>query len=320
MDVDVMDNDFEGLKKMSKELLSCGVTSFLPTTLTSTVELLNQVSETVGKHYKEVTGAKIQGLFFEGPFFTEKHKGAQNPAYFMKPDIEVFKKWQELSGGLIKKIAIAPEMKGSVEFAAELAKEGVSVAMGHSDATYIQAKEVIDAGASIFVHTYNGMSGLNHREPGMVGAAMTTKDTFAELICDGHHVNPAAIGAMINAKTVNNIVLITDCMRAGGMPDGDYFLGDLPVVLKNGAVRLKDGGSLAGSVLKLYESIKNVVNWGLVSASDAIRMATEIPAKSCHIEDSCGSIRVGRAADFVVLSNELELEETYLDGISVYKK
>lgn len=317
---DVMDHDVAGLEAISKGLLSCGITSFLPSTLTSTVEILNEVCETIGKHHKEVTGAKIQGIFFEGPFFTEKHKGAQNPSYFTDPDLAVFKKWQDLSGGMIKKIAIAPEREGAAKFTAALVNEGVSVALGHSDATYDQAKASVEAGASVFVHTYNGMSGLNHREPGMVGAAMTTVGTVAELICDGHNVHPVAAKALIQAKTPDNIALITDCMRAGGMPDGDYFLGEFPVIVKDGAARLKNGGSLAGSILRLFEGVKNVVDWDLATVSDAIYMATEVPAKSCHIDHVCGSIRLGRAADFIILSDKLDLEETYLDGVSVYKK
>ena len=231
---DVMDHDVAGLEAISKGLLSCGVTSFLPSTLTSTVEILNEVCETIGKHHKEVTGAKIQGIFFEGPFFTEKHKGAQNPSYFTDPDLAVFKKWQDLSGGMIKKIAIAPEREGAAKFTAALVNEGVSVALGHSDATYDQAKASVEAGASVFVHTYNGMSGLNHREPGMVGAAMTTVGTVAELICDGHHVHPVAAKALIQAKTPDNIALITDCMRAGacqmGITSWENFRSSLKMV------------------------------------------------------------------------------------------
>lgn len=317
---DVMDHDVVGLEEISKGLLSCGVTSFLPSTLTSTVETLNEVCDTIGQYHKKVTGAKIQGIFFEGPFFTEKHKGAQNPSYFTDPDLAVFKKWQELSGGLIKKIAIAPEREGAAEFTAALTNEGVVVALGHSDATYNQAKASVEAGATVFIHTYNGMSGLNHREPGMVGAAMTTVGTVAELICDGHHVHPIAAKALIQAKIPDNVALITDCMRAGGMPDGDYFLGEFPVIVTDGAARLKNGGSLAGSILRLFEGVKNVVDWDLATVSEAIYMATEVPARSCHIDRVCGSIRLGRAADFIVLSDKLELEETYLDGVSVYKK
>ncbi|WP_265458444.1 N-acetylglucosamine-6-phosphate deacetylase [Enterococcus sp. HY326] len=317
---DVMDNDFEGIKIMSEGLLSCGVTSFLPTTLTSDRETLKNVSRTIGEHYQEVNGAKIQGIFFEGPFFTEKHKGAQNPGYFSDPNLEVFHEWQTLAKGLIKKIALAPEREGTTEFIEAVTKEGVHVALGHSDASYEQARAAVYAGADIFVHTYNGMSGLNHREPAMVGTAMATQETVAELICDGHHVHPAAAKALIRSKSPDKVALITDCMRAGGMPEGEYILGEFPVIVKDGAARLKDGDSLAGSILELFQGVKNVIKWDLTSVEEAIRMASYVPAVSVGIENQCGSIQKGHEADFIVITPAVELKETYLNGQSVYKK
>ena len=317
---DVMDNDFEGIKEMSKGLLSCGVTSFLPTTLTAAVETLNEVTASIGEHYQEVEGAKIQGIFFEGPFFTAEHKGAQNPGYFSDPDIEVFNHWQQLANGLIRKIALAPERQGATAFIEAVTQQGVAVALGHSAATYNQAKAAVHAGASIFVHTYNGMSGLNHREPGMVGAAMNTKEAIAELICDGHHVHPAAAEILIQTKTPEKTALITDCMRAGGMPEGEYTLGEFPVDVKDGAARLISNGSLAGSILQLFDGVKNVVDWDIATVEEAIKMASFVPAQSVKIEDRCGSIQSGLAADFLVLSPDMTLLETYLDGTSAYKR
>lgn len=316
---DVMDNNFDGIKEMSKGLLSCGVTSFLPTTLTAGVETLNEVTASIGEHYKEVEGAKIQGIFFEGPFFTEEHKGAQNPGYFSDPDIEVFNHWQKLANGLIRKIALAPERQGAADFIQAVTKQGVVVALGHSSAAYAEAKAAVHAGASIFVHTYNGMSGLNHREPGMVGAAMNTKEATAELICDGHHVHPAAAEILIRTKTPEKTALITDCMRAGGMPDGEYTLGEFPVDVKNGAARLTSNGSLAGSILQLFDGVKNVVDWDIVTVEEAIKMASFVPAKSVNIDDRCGSIQSGLPADFLVIRPDMTLLETYLDGHSMYK-
>lgn len=317
---DVMDNDFEGIKIMSEGLLSCGVTSFLPTTLTAGIETLNEVTATIGERYQEVTGAKIQGIFFEGPFFTAEHKGAQNPSYFSDPDIETFNHWQELANGLIKKIAIAPEREGAVAFTEAVTNQGVAVALGHSAATYRQAKDAVYAGASIFVHTYNGMSGLNHREPGMVGCAMNTKNTVAELICDGHHVHPAAAEILVDVKTPEKVALITDCMRAGGMPEGEYTLGEFPVTVKDGAARLQSNGSLAGSILQLFDGVKNIVDWDIATVEEAIKMASLVPAQSVHIDDKCGSIAAGLPADYLVITPDMTLTETYVDGKSLYKK
>lgn len=310
---DVMDNDAEGLKVMSEALLSCGVTSFLPTTLTSSRELLTKVARTIGETYQDVKGAKIKGIYFEGPFFTEKHKGAQNPSYFFDPSLEVFNEWQEASGGIIKKIALAPEREGVSEFVKEVTSQGVVVALGHSDATLKEAQAAVEAGASVFVHAFNGMRGLHHREPGMVGAAMSLHDVYSELICDGHHVHPDSVDILVQAQGHDHIALITDCMMAGGMPDGEYMLGEFPVTVGNGTARMAEG-NLAGSILKLKEGLKNVVDWGIATPEQAVMMATLIPAVSCKIDDECGVIAEGRDADFIVLNPAMELEATYLDG------
>ena len=311
---DVMDNDFEGIKVISEGLLSCGVTSWLPTTLTSSAQLLNDVCETIGNHYQEVIGAKIRGIFLEGPFFTEKYKGAQNPKYMSDPSVEKLAKWHELSQGLVNKIAIAPERKGVKEFIEFAKSKGVYTALAHSDATYEEAAAAVDAGANIFVHIYNGMSGLHHRNPGMVGAALSLDKVFAEMICDGQHVHPAAARVVTRARGPKETVLITDCMRAGGMGEGQSRLGEFEVVVKDGTARLKDTGNLAGSILELKQGVKNVVDWGLVSPAEALRMASLTPAQSVGIDSVCGRIAPGYEADFIVVSDQLELEATYLDG------
>lgn len=316
---DVMDNTPEAIKTISKGLLQFGVTSFLPTTLTDSVERLDESVENIKNVYHDVEGAKIQGIFLEGPCFTEKYKGAQNKKYFINPTAEILDQWQEKSGNLVKKIAIAPEREDAVEFAEYATKNGVTVALGHSAATFDEAKRVVGAGANVFVHTYNGMSPLTHREPGMVGAAMELKNTFAELICDGHHVSPVAANIMMNAKTRENIVLITDCMRAGAMEDGQYTLGEFDVIVENGTARLLTG-SLAGSVLSMNNAIKNVVDWNIATLEEAIKMASYNPAVSCNIDDKCGSIKPGLPADFVVIDDSLNVYNTYLDGVCKYSK
>ncbi|KMN69820.1 N-acetylglucosamine-6-phosphate deacetylase [Bacillus cereus] len=314
---EVMDNSFEGLETISKGLLSCGVTSFLPTTLTAPIELLNDIVSMVGNYYKEVTGAKIQGIYLEGPFFTEKYKGAQNPKYFTDPSIAIFNNWQKLSGGIIKKIALAPERNNVKELVKKLTKNNVVVALGHSDGTYEQAKDVVEAGASVFTHTYNGMSPLNHREPGMVGAAMSLKNVFAELICDGYHVHPKAAEILMDMRGRESIALISDCMRAGGMPEGEYSLGEFSVKVKDGQARMETG-NLAGSILTLKDAIKNVVEWEIATPEEAIKMASFVPAVSCKIENTCGIISEGRAADYIVLDDKMNLLETYVNGHCLY--
>ena len=316
---DIMNAEEGALNVISKGLLECGVTSFLPTTLTDSKEKTDAAVKRVGKEYKDVEGAKVRGIFLEGPFFTEKYKGAQNPAYMSDPKIDYLKDWIELSDGLVNKIAIAPEREGAEDFIRKANAMGVRVALGHSDATFDQAVAAVDAGANIFVHTYNGMSGLHHREPGMVGAAMST-DAISELICDGHHVNPNAANILMNAKGRDKVALITDCMSAGGMADGDYMLGDFSVRVEGGTARLKDGGSLAGSILKLKEAVKNVIDWEIADIFEAIQMASLVPAKSVGIDDVCGKLKEGYSADFIVLDYDMNLEKTFLNGKLVYSK
>jgi hypothetical protein len=312
---DFMDKSDEGLRSICRDILKAGVTSILPTTLTASEDDIMEVVRIV-KDNKDAYGAKIQGIFLEGPFFTEKYKGAQNPSYFLKPEIEKLRKWQEIAGGMIKKVALAPELEGSEEFVKKAREMGIYVALGHSDASYDEAKSAVDAGANIFVHTYNGMSGLHHRNPGMVGAAMTLEDVFAELICDGHHVHPVAADVLIRSRGYESVALISDCMMAGGMPVGKYKLGDYDVVLDGETVRLKEG-NLAGSVLKMRDAVKNLVKWGIASPFEAIQMGTQVPAKSVGIDNVCGVIEEGRAADILVLDDEFSIVDVYLNGEKV---
>ncbi|MBF0780779.1 MULTISPECIES: N-acetylglucosamine-6-phosphate deacetylase [unclassified Granulicatella] len=315
---DVMDNDSQGLKIMSEALLSCGVTSFLPTTLTASTEQLDAVCQTVGQ--TQVQGAKIKGIFLEGPFFNEKYKGAQNPNYMCDPSIDKLDKWQQLSNGLVNKIALAPERDGAIAFIEHAKKQDVYVAIAHTDATYEQAKAAVDAGASIFVHVYNGMRGLHHREPGVVGAALNCKGVHDELICDGHHVHPVSAKIVMDCNGRENAVLITDCMAAGGQAEGDYKLGELDVIVKDGTARLKDSGSLAGSILKLYQAVQNVIHWGIAEPFEAYRMASYNAAKSVGIEKECGALDEGYPADFIVVTRDYDIHATYLDGVKRYTK
>lgn len=315
------DNDPEGIDISSTELARRGTTSWLPTTFTDGVEQIKDACAAIAQADEgrgpDFCGARIQGIYLEGPFFTMKHVGAQNPAYLIDPSEEVFDQWQEAAGGRIVKSAMAAERDGAAAYAAALNAKGVVTSIGHSDATYDECIAAINAGASCFTHTYNGQRGLHHREPGVVGAAMSTPETYAEIICDGKHVNPDAIKALLQAKGWQHTVLITDCLGCGGMPEGSYTSGGMDVIMKDNLCWLADGKSIAGSVLTLAQGVKNIVDWGIASADIAIRMATEVPARSAHIEDKCGSIMPGRDADFVVFDHELTLVETYVGGQSV---
>ncbi len=320
MGKDVMDCDSEAVHVISRGLACHGTTSWLATTLTAGTQRTGEACQSVAvaaaaqRTNGELEEARIQGIFLEGPFFTEEHKGAQDPRYLADPRIELLDAWQEQAEGLIRKTALAPERKGAKEYIAAATARGVVAAMGHSSATYGQAVEAVLAGASEVVHTFNGMDDLGHRNPGIVGCAMTSQGVYAELICDGNHVDPIVCEALTRAKGWEHVVLITDCLSCGGLPDGNYHIGELPIVLSGGEARLRDGGNLAGSTLTLVDAVRNVVSWGIVTTEQAIRMASEVPARANGIADRCGFILPGRDADLVVLDQELNLVETYVGG------
>lgn len=312
------DIDPAGINDASVALAQRGTTAWLPTTFTDSVENIgNQceaIADAVDERDDDFVGARIPGIYLEGPFFTEKHKGAQNPKYLVPPSYDDFAEWQRRARGLIRKSALAPEYPEAPEYISRLAAEGVVTALGHSDATYDEGIAAVDAGATVFVHTYNGMRGLHQREPGVLGCAMTTDETYAELICDGHHVQPAACAALVRAKGWEHVVLITDCLACGGMPEGSYMSGGLPVVMKDDLCYLADMSSIAGSVLTLAKGVKNMVDWGIVTPEQAIRMGSEIAARSVGVDDVCGSMLPGRNADFNVYAADMSLTATYVGG------
>lgn len=316
---DVIKSNWEGIDQISNALLSAGVTSWLPTTITASSSKLIEVCKMFATHRGQEHGAKIKGLHFEGPFFTPEHGGAENPKYMIDPDINEFNKWFTASAGLLKKISLAPERKGSQEFIRAAVKKGVVVSLGHSSASFATATAAVEAGASMFTHTFNGMPDPMHHAPSIANAAMALDNVTDELICDGHHVQEPMVRALINTIGFEHVALITDCMEAGLMPDGEYMLGELPVYVKDGMARLKDGNNLAGSILQLKDGVKNVVDWNIVTPEQAIMMASYVPAKSVNILNSCGSIKPDKPADFLILQPDLSLVETYLDGVSKYQ-
>ena len=319
------DREAAGINASSVELARRGTTCWLPTTFTESVDEIADscaaIAEADESRGEDFVGAHIGGIYLEGPFFTMKHVGAQNPVYLIEPDVDVFRTWQEKAGGRIVKSALAAERDAAPAYCAALDETGVVTSIGHSDATYDEVLAAVNAGASCFVHTYNGQRGLHHRDPGVVGAAMTTNGTYAEIICDGRHVTPAAIKALVTAKGWDHTVLITDCLGCGGMPEGDYMSGGLPVVMKDGLcyLRNEDGttGSIAGSVLTLAEGVKNMVDWQIVTVEQAVRMASEVAARSAKIDDKVGFIKPGRNADLTIFNGDMTLNDTYVNGVSV---
>lgn len=312
------DIDPAGIQEASLELARRGTTAWLPTTFTESPQSIASacaaIAEADKTRLEDFCGAHIAGIFLEGPFFTLKHVGAQNPDFLIDPDIEVFNTWQQQAEGRIVKSALAPERDGACEYISEVDAQGVVACIAHTDATYDEALAAVQAGAKCFIHTYNGMRGLHHRDPGVVGCAMTTPDTYAEVICDGHHVHKAAVDALIRAKGWDHVVLVTDCLACGGLPEGEYMSGGMEVEMRGGVCYLRGKENLAGSVATLAGVVKQVFDWGLVTAEQALRMGSEVAAKSARIEERFGYIAPGRTADFIVVTPELELKDTFVCG------
>lgn len=315
---DVMDGTEEAVQEISSAIVQLGVTRFLPTTLTSSDKALEKaISAIVCATKNGLSGAKSEGIFLEGPYFTEKHKGAQNPGYFKNPSVKEFRKWQDLANGEIVKIALAPEREHAMNFIKEVSKH-VLVSIAHTDADYKCCIDAVDQGARNYVHLFNGMSGLHHREPGAVGAALSDPRSYTEIICDGHHVHPAVACMTLNNKK-EKLVLITDCMRAGLMPDDNYYLGEFPVTISNGVARTKTG-SLAGSTLKLIDGVKNLQSWSEYPLYEIWHKGSLSPAASIGKEDRLGSIKNGKVADYVVLDYDLTVVATAVEGTVKFER
>ena len=309
---DFSDGDYDGLVKMAHYLAANGVTSFAPASMTLPYDVLETAYRTAVQLKKaQPEGcARLLGIHMEGPFFSEKKKGAQNGSYLRLPDFEAFKQLYDASEGLIRIADVAAELPGAVEFA-EKASKLCTVSIAHTDCTYEEATAVFDAGASHLTHLYNAMPGIHHRKPGPIGAGSERENVVAELICDGQHIHPSAV-RMAFKLFPDRICLISDALRCCGMPDGQYTLGGQDVFLAGGVAKLADG-TLAGSATNLYDCMRKAVEFG-IPKEQAILSATLIPAREIGREKEIGSIEPGKLADFVVCDEALNRSMVCLGG------
>ena len=309
---DFSDGDYEGLVKMARYLAKSGVTSFAPASMTLPYEVLEKAFATALRITAEQPQgcARLMGIQMEGPFFSEKKKGAQNGAYLKAPDFEAFKKLYDGCGGLIRIADVAPELPGAVEFTREASKL-CTVSIAHTDATYEEADAVLEAGASHLTHLYNAMPPIHHRKPGVIGAGSERENVIAELICDGEHVHPSSV-RMAFKLFPGRICLVSDALRCCGMPNGEYELGGQQVFLEGNVAKLADG-TIAGSVTNLYDCMRKAVEFG-ISKEQAILSATIIPARQLHRDGEIGSIAPGKLADFVVCGADLGKKAVYMAG------
>lgn len=311
---DFSDGDYNGLVQMARYYASCGVTSFAPASMTLPYDVLEKAFATaVTLTQNQPEGcAALRGIQMEGPYFSYKKRGAQNADFLKNPDFEGFRKLYEGSGGLIRIADVAPELPGAEEFTRQASKL-CTVSVAHTDSDYDHAKAVFDAGATHLTHLYNAMPGINHRNPGVIPAAVENPNVRAEIICDGYHIHPAAVRLAFSMFGAERMILISDSGRCAGLPEGSQFtLGGQDAWLRDGVGRLADG-TIACSAANLWDCMKNVISWG-IPAEDAIRAATWNPACAIGAEAAVGSIEPEKQADFIICSPDFSQKRVFLAG------
>ncbi|HAN21442.1 MAG: N-acetylglucosamine-6-phosphate deacetylase [Clostridiales bacterium GWF2_36_10] len=313
---DTSDCKPEGIRIMSEGLVKKGVTGWLPTTVTIPREDLNKAADVVRsltEESKSWMGTTILGMNAEGPYVNPKKKGAQNEAYIQKPDADVIIE----NSDVIKIVTLAPEMDTNFSAIKKIVREcDTIVSMGHTDASYEQACDAITAGVKQITHLFNAMTSLGHRNPGVVGAALNN-DVYVELICDTFHIHPALFSTVYKLKK-DKLIIITDCLRSGGLSDGEYTLGGQKIILKGIECRLEDG-TIAGSVLTLNKGVYNLLANTDLTVSEAVNCASLNPATALGIADRKGSIEIGKDADIIVADERFEIKKTIIGGSIRYE-
>lgn len=317
---DGMDGTVEDIAIIANTVAAEGTTSFLVTTMTQSKENITKALQAV-KSYREANskdGARVVGVHLEGPFIAAAHKGAQPLEYVKEPDIQTFDEYNAASGDAIKIVTLAPEVNGAEELIRHLTEKGVVASIGHTGAKFADIEKAVSLGASNVTHTYNAQTALHHREIGTVGSAMLLDELNCEMIADCIHVSVPAMRLLVKNKPLDKLTLITDAMRAKGIPDGVSELGGQTVYVKNGEARLADG-TLAGSVLRMNRAVQNLVEKVGVPFTQAVDCATINPAKNLKIDNETGSIAVGKRADFTVINENYDVLMTVRGGEVVYK-
>lgn len=310
---DVMDSTEQAIDNIAEFHLKNGVTSFLGTVITSSYEKIERAIKNLVNYNNKVDKANLLGIHLEGPFFSIDKKGAQPEKHIKTPNLEEMKRLLSISNGKMKMVSLAPELKGALSVISYLKSNNVIVAMAHSNASYEEAKKGIYEGVSMATHLYNGMRSFSHREPGIVGAALTDDRVYCELIYDTIHVHDISVEIAVNMKGIDKIVLVSDAMRAAGLKDGEYELGGQKVYVKKGAARLENG-SLAGSTLNLRKAVHNMVFKMNIPIHNAVRMASLNPAKAIKIDDRKGSLEVGKDADMIIFDSDINILASIVGG------
>ncbi|WP_315793009.1 N-acetylglucosamine-6-phosphate deacetylase [Paenibacillus sp. BIC5C1] len=308
---DMMDGTEESIQEVSRQCALTGCTSFLATSVSSTMEDLLKMIRSVKRVIGQEVGAKIAGIHLEGPYLNPKRKGMQNEKYLRHPNIEEMKIIFQEAGSLIKMVTIAPELPGGMDLISFLKEQGVVIAIAHSDATYEEAKQAFASGASHVTHCFNGMRPIHHRDPGLIVAAFEEKHVSLQAIVDNVHLHPAIIRLMHNLKGPEGMVLITDALQAMGMGDGNYLFGGHHVTVSGGIARLEDD-TLASSTVTMNEALRYTVETG-IPLIDAVQMASTTPANILGFQQK-GEISAGFDADLVLLDDEFKVLWTMVGG------
>ncbi len=312
---DTMDGEISDLKIISETIAKSGVTGFLPTTMTMEKEKIYKALDSVKLAMQEnFKGAKILGAHMEGPFISPKYQGAQDKDYILKPDLKLFEKYIDI----IKIITMAPEEDFQFEFIKSVKNNSdIVLSMGHTNSNYETALEAVRVGISNASHIFNAMPPFHHRDPGAVGAVLKSNISF-ELIADTLHTHPAVFQILLNAKGKDKMILITDAMRAGSMKDGNWELGGQQVVVDNNSARLIDG-TLAGSILTLNKAVFNILQYTDLEIYEAVALASLNPARLINMENSKGSIKIGKDADLIIFDEELKVDLSISGGKIIYE-
>lgn len=316
--VDTMDKDSDSIERMCEFYSSHGVTTLFPTTTTAKHEDTKKAVIAVNSVDKDKCPVSLRGIHIEGPYLDVKRAGAHPHDLLKAPDIEELKEYVALNGDNVVYMTVAPELDGAIDFIKEASKLGVKVSIGHSETDSETVKRALGAGAVSFTHTFNAMTPIHHREPGVVGVALMS-DAYAEFICDGEHLHPDIVALSYKVKTSDRFILVTDSMQAAGMPDGEYMLGELMTYVVDGVARIKEG-NLAGSTANLHNCMLNLMKFAGASLEDALLCATRNPALVSGIYDKVGSVDVGKDADILILDSDLSIDKTISRGRIVYSK
>jgi N-acetylglucosamine-6-phosphate deacetylase len=317
---DTMDGNISSLQEMSKSLVKYGVTGFLPTTLTHNLQSIHKAVGAVSRAIGQTTGAEILGSYVEGPYLTPEHKGAHPVEYMRELSIEEVEGLIDASHNTIKVLTIAPEKEHAMEIIQYLTDKGIQVSIGHTNADYETTNLAVLKGAKVAVHTFNGMRGFKHRDPGCVGAVLTNDECLCECIADLHHVHPGAIKLLHKTKGSDKILLISDSMAAADLPDGDYTLGTMDVKVKDRIARTIETGSLAGSTTNLLDCLKNMKEVLGLPLEEVWPMVSLNQAKLLDIDHEVGSLEIGKKANIAFIDQNWNVQATFVGGEVVWDR